>query len=759
MIGKYIGEYKILSEIGRGGMGIVYRAEHLHLRKSYALKILPAELSQDDSFINHFYTEARTMAALKHPGIVQVVYMGKEKNLYYLVMEYVASDDGKPKNLQELVGEKGGRLSIGEMELYLKQVCDALAYAHSYRDERIREGVVHRDLKPSNMLLGKNNKLKLSDFGLAKVLGDNFVRSRIEKSIRTVQEEKAGLDNTMTLGDMPQTTEEAILGTYEYMSPEQKAGVKVDHRSDIFSLGVVVYNLLTGKKPAGKFKNPSEIDPSIPAVWDTIIDKCLQQSPDDRFQKVGEIIARLKGMGAKKKMSGRAAALIAGGAAILIAASLFFAWMARHGEIPGEIPRGSKELAVKKPPLEEHPPRGDEAAMAVLPSVEEQTAVKRREREEELVKRVANEKYNNWYDRGIEKMLSGDREQAVIAFERALEYRDTQQARDQLVKIKYEKYLGEARTFAGKRDYEAAIVFYEKALACKKTREVEEEMKQVRRESEKEKSERKREELSKGYIAKAQKNEAQSQFRQAISAYRAALKYQPENTEIQERITRLLKMSVPVSPRMALIEAGEFWMGSDSSGAKENEKPAHRVYLDSYYIDKYEVTNKEYERFDPGHRKSRVGGDNDPATKASRDDAMAYCAWRSKKEGLPEGTYRLPTEAEWEKAAKGRSPAAAGVLQTTGLRQVESGSPNKFGIYNLPGNAWEWCCDWYDEHYYVSCAKLEKNPVGPSWGTTRIVRDVSLGRAGRKERVSSRMGLKPSVKDIKMLGFRCVRIK
>jgi len=748
LIGTVIGEYKVLSEIGRGGMGIVYLAEHLHLRQMYALKILPENLSQDESFINHFYTEARTMASLKHPAIVPVVYMGKDRDVFYLVMEYVVSDTGKPKNLQDLVRERGGKLPPAELERFLGQICDALAYAHGFRDRSIKEGIVHRDLKPANILIGKKGRVKLSDFGLAKVLGDDFVRSQIEKSLRTVRDEKAGLDETLTFGGFSQSTAETILGTYEYMSPEQKAGGRVDHRSDIFSLGVIIYNLLTGKKPAGKFKNPSEIDPAIPGVWDSVVEKCLQESPDDRFQDVGEIANMLKGKGPAKKRRIPAAALVAVGLAVIAAAFLLYPFMGRERQVPGG-PAETAETARIVEATAGTPVETDTAGSTGRPASEVVTPEK--EQEEDATSREAGaseEKYNSWYDRGIEKMLAADREQAIIAFERALQYRDTQEARDQVAKIKHDILLEEARSLAGMRKYREAVASYQKALDLHKSPETNAELRAVREEMEKEAREKKREELFRRHVVRAEEHAAQSRFKQAVQSCRNALKLKPENEEVKRRVTELQRMAVPVSSGMVLIPAGEFRMGSEGRG-RANESPSHRVYLDDYYIGKHEVTNKEYERFDPKHRKARAGTDSGPVTRVSWEDAAAYCIWRTKREGLPEGTLRLPTEAEWEKAARG------GASRPT----ASIGSPNAYGVYNMPGGAWEWCSDAYDQYYYSSCDELEKNPQGPSWATTRSVRDTALGKTNMAGRVTSRMGVKPSAKDIKKIGFRCVRIK
>ncbi|MGD8535720.1 MAG: serine/threonine-protein kinase [Candidatus Aminicenantes bacterium] len=261
-----LGEYKIIKELGRGGMGVVYLAEHQRLLKKYALKVLPQTFSEDPQLVERFHNEARVMAELNHPNIVKVVNMSCEETTYYLVMEYIESETGAPKNLHQLMREHGGQIPENLAERIALDILSALETAHE-------RGIIHRDIKPANILLDKDGTAKVADFGLVKILG--------------------GDDRTATKR-VTLTAEGLVLGTYDFMSPEQKAGKPVDLRTDIYAVGVIIYSMLTGRKPEGRFNLPSEIIPELSNKWDIIVDKCLQNLPEDRFQSATEVIQAIK---------------------------------------------------------------------------------------------------------------------------------------------------------------------------------------------------------------------------------------------------------------------------------------------------------------------------------------------------------------------------------------------------------------------------------------------------------------------------------
>jgi serine/threonine protein kinase len=263
---RTLGEYKILKELGRGGMGVVHLAEHQRLLTKYALKVLPQAFSEDPKLVERFHNEARVMAELTHPNIVKVVNMSCEGTTYYLVMEYVESETGAPKNLRQLMREHNGKIPPDIAERIVLDILSALMTAHE-------RGIIHRDIKPANILLDKDGTAKVADFGLVKILG--------------------GEDRTATK-KVTLTAEGLVLGTYDFMSPEQKAGNPVDLRTDIYAVGVIIYSMLTGRKPEGRFSLPSEINPELPKKWDAIVDKCLQNLPEDRYQSASDVIKAIK---------------------------------------------------------------------------------------------------------------------------------------------------------------------------------------------------------------------------------------------------------------------------------------------------------------------------------------------------------------------------------------------------------------------------------------------------------------------------------
>src|SRR5262249_18237663 len=243
-------QLEIMEVVGQGGMGAVYKARQPSLDRLVAVKVLPRQASQDPAFAERFTREARALARLSHPNIVAVHDVGKAGDFYYFVMEYVEG-----VNLRQLL--RAGQLPPQQALQIVPQICDALQYAHE-------EGVVHRDIKPENILLDRKGRVKIADFGLAKLLGRDT-------------------------GDFTLTGSRQVMGTLYYMAPEQvERPLEGDHRADIYSRGVVFYELLPGQLRVGRFPMPSE-KAGTDAFLDEVVLHALEREPDRRYQHASDV--------------------------------------------------------------------------------------------------------------------------------------------------------------------------------------------------------------------------------------------------------------------------------------------------------------------------------------------------------------------------------------------------------------------------------------------------------------------------------------
>jgi eukaryotic-like serine/threonine-protein kinase len=315
--------YEIVAKLGEGGMGVVYKARDHHLDRFVAIKVLPPHLLLDAERKQRFVQEAKAASALNHPNIITIYDIGSEDGEVFIAMEYVAG-----KTLDQLIPRHGMRL---EQVLRISiPIADALAKAHE-------AGIVHRDLKPSNTIVDNDGRVRLLDFGLAKL----------------TQTERPD-DSDETLAQV-ETEEGAIVGTVSYMAPEQAEGRKADARSDIFSFGAVLYEMVTGQRAfQGSTrvstlmavmqqdpKPPSEIAPVTPRDLDKIIGRCLRKDPERRFQLMKDVRIALEELkeesdsgklpaapAAKNEVRGRGrSGWIAAGAVLLLMAGLAATWL------------------------------------------------------------------------------------------------------------------------------------------------------------------------------------------------------------------------------------------------------------------------------------------------------------------------------------------------------------------------------------------------------------------------------------------------
>lgn len=265
--GQMLGAYRIIEQVGEGGMATVYKAYQTSMDRHVAIKVLPLELAKNDEFVKRFQQEARIIARLEHPHILPVFDYGEENGVVYFAMRYLDTGTLKDKLIAET-------LSLDEVDRIFIQLTDALGYAHA-------QGVVHRDLKPANVLVDANGNLFLTDFGIAKIL------------------ESASPSLTQT---------SAVMGTPTYISPEQASALPIDQRTDIYSLGVMLYEMVTGQVPfvadtplgviikhlSEPLPMPSLVNPEISPAIEQVLLKALAKETKDRFSNTAEFASAWK---------------------------------------------------------------------------------------------------------------------------------------------------------------------------------------------------------------------------------------------------------------------------------------------------------------------------------------------------------------------------------------------------------------------------------------------------------------------------------
>lgn len=256
--------FKVGEAIAKGGMATVYKGLQVSLNRPVAIKVLDPDLAQNPEGVARFRKEAAVLSALSHNSIVGVIDAGQQAGNVYLIMEYVPGT-----NLRYLL--ENVRVPMDKLVGYVEQVLEALDYAH-------QKGIVHRDVKPENIIISRDQQVKLADFGIAGLTADAF-----------------GIDMAGLTRGLTKTS--IALGTQHYMAPEQmKDARKVGPQADLFSTGVVLYEILTGDVPVGAFDMPSVRNPNVPASFDGIVIRALKSNPADRFASAGEMLRELRGV-------------------------------------------------------------------------------------------------------------------------------------------------------------------------------------------------------------------------------------------------------------------------------------------------------------------------------------------------------------------------------------------------------------------------------------------------------------------------------
>jgi formylglycine-generating enzyme required for sulfatase activity len=728
-VGRELGPYFVFERIGSGSMAEVYKALQPNMDRLVGIKILSPQLSHDPQFVARFRREVQIAAALEHPHILPVIDFGQDDSTLYLVMRYVGGG-----TLHDLIQK--GALPPQMALRYLTEIGEALDYAHSRK-------IVHRDIKPRNVLLDEQGNPFLTDFGLSKLLEAGSITS-------------SGLE---------------MIGTPHYMSPEQARGEPVDGRTDLYSLGVVLYQMLTGRVP---FDADSTVGiimkhigapvpsitaemPDLPEALDPVIARAMAKGPDDRFQTAHELASAVAEALGTAVLAGRIVTrhpLRNGGSNVLRW------WRQRTLEGVSFLRKVQVLLAWLLRNVRSHAAHGSlgEAVRRLFPSRREQTA-----------------------------LVGGGLVLATLVVVAAVSLMGTM-----AWAMRPERTATPPpRLTATRAPITSATLETSQARATSAP-------------------------------AAATATAAITPVPEAPTA--TLTPPAPTNTPSLPADTALPPGTSTLLPGSSLtwdrdlmqllyVPAGEFTLGAADSDlqASEDERPALQVYLDAFWIDQTEVTVAQFDEFVkaidyqtdaergccagdyekvggivfapnsmfapkanwklPNGPGADMASPRDPVMQVSWKDATAYCAWAGR---------RLPTEAEWEKAARGtdarlypwgneadpsrlnfcdrncqadwRMPGDDGFSRTAHSGAYPAGA-SPYGALDMAGNVREWVADFYGEfrgYFAIPTA----NPPGPDTGDTRVLRGGSWLDSLDRARTTARASDVPDARN-NVTGFRC----
>ena len=638
--GTQIDHYHIIEPLGQGGMAEVYKAFDTRLEREVAVKVIRRNAFSPDVLervLKRFDREAKSLAKLTHPNIVSIIDYGEHDGSPYLVMPFLPGGTLKAR--------LGKPMPYTDAAALLSPIADALAYAH-------QKGIVHRDVKPGNILITEGGAPMLTDFGIARLLEN---------------------EDTQTL-----TGTGVGVGTPEYMAPEQGLGREVDGRADIYSLGIVFYELVTGQKPytadtpmavilkqsTEPLPCPSTLQAGIPDHVDKILFTALAKKPEDRYQSMQDFEKSLRSLLSeisqkmvwKTKTPTRIYEVDISSATETVSTFI---------DDPKESQSKSSIIPENKIPLDDlpHPTKDD----------------------------LDKKKNLLW---------------AIISFVGFLGF------------FLVLRFMMEKIQLSGQQNITPSAIASVSVITTLSTQTSE-----------------------------------------------------PTATAMPELGIGSIMVSPIDGMTLMYVPAGNFLMGSPDGVGYDVEHPQHTVYLDAYWIDQTEVTNAMFEKCvaagactppsqDSSYTRGSYFGNSTyadfPVIYVDWYQADTYCRWAGRQ---------LPTEAQWEKAARGTdgstypwgnqapSDSLANyddqiIGDTTAVGSFPAGA-SPYGVLDMAGNVWEWVSDWNDGSFYSSSPT--SNPTGPALGNSRLLRGGSYEGAGRS---AFRYWVNPGV-SVQIFGFRC----
>lgn len=706
-------KYEIVESLGKGEICTVYRAIDRKFNKEVALEILPPHLAQNQEYVDLFHSVAKAAAELSHPNISKIFDEGCENGIHFIAVEFLEGTD-----LHTMIMWKG-RLEPEEAVDIIVPVTEALAYAHG-------KGIIHKDIRSSNVIVTDTGRPVLTDFWI-----DHSVRGT----------------------GTSQTTK--VLGALEYMSPEQAEGRELNRSSNIYCLGIVLYEALTGKVPfsggnpfvtVNKIINsspvpPRQISPSVPTWLEEIVLKCLAKKPQDRFATGAELARALL----RSKYPN----------VVPLPASSTENKTSSEAKSTARRPETSKRISAQRSSTFS---RGDSVVQPAISS------------DHDLIPPSKIEKSTGRLGaRSIAQRLIP---LAIIVTLLCIfvlaRWGLWQTGKDGLTPNPPDKNGSTSATLNNPTNVPKPLPSHgQSALEPIGSNTTS--------------AETESQNLPTPAATTTQKNMATNEVnlpqpkvpekRQGVPSISNGRREVPTIT------TKPISPPVVSNPQNIIgnihwifVQGGSFQMGGNDYNYT---KPIHAVHVASFYMSATEITFDQYDKYCDATKTKKPsdngwGRGNMPVINVSWNDAVAYCRWVSDQAGT---TVRLPTEAEYEYAAHGGNRSHGFVYSGANnvdavawyssnsqgkSHEVGTKTPNELGIFDLSGNVWEWCEDWYHQNYENAPGDGHAWNIEDQYNPYRVVRGGSASGAAYCSAVSFRFFLLPYFRD-NVIGFRCVQ--